>query len=110
MMGREVMWFADSPDVGLPECVCSWCGGVIGRDQVPVRITDLERDLEARFHLDCYKEVTIGGEDERQDEQCPNCGIVRWQATMRISQQRSVCICGYIWPNVLATDKVIRGR
>jgi hypothetical protein len=43
--------------------------------------------------------------DECQDDQCPKCGMVRWQATMRIDQQRSACICGYIWPNVLATDK-----
>jgi hypothetical protein len=59
MMGKTWRWFADSPDVGLPECICSWCGEVIERDQVPVRLTDLERDLEARFHLTCYKISTI---------------------------------------------------
>lgn len=59
-MGKTTWrWFADSPDVGLPECVCSWCGGVIERDQVPMRLTDLERNLEARFHLTCYKISTI---------------------------------------------------
>lgn len=50
-------WFSDSPDAGLPGCICSWCGAMITENVVPVRVFDVERNLEARFHPRCYAEV-----------------------------------------------------
>lgn len=52
-------WFHDSPDVGVPTCICSWCGKPIERG-VPIRLywertrTDV---LEARFHDACMGPV-----------------------------------------------------
>lgn len=66
----KIRWFGDSPDAGLPECVCSLCGKVIGtpwgesEDEFPIRAFDTERNLEARFHIACFSKVTglnIGG-------------------------------------------------
>lgn len=71
---EQIQWFETSPDAGLPECICSLCGKVIGTpwweqdeeesDEIPIRLFDTDRNLEARFHLDCFAKVTgtrIGG-------------------------------------------------
>lgn len=65
----KIRWFEDSPDAGLPECICSLCGEVIGtpwwensgaedKGDFPIRAFDTERNLEARFHIDCFSKVT----------------------------------------------------
>lgn len=51
---KRIKWFKESPDTGLPECLCSLCSKMIGKDEVPIRLFDEENDLEARFHHACY--------------------------------------------------------
>lgn len=52
----ELKWFSDSPDMGSPECICSYvpCSGVIS--EVPVRIFR-EDGKELRFHFKCFDTV-----------------------------------------------------
>ena len=45
----ELAWFDDSPDTGHPDCICSYCGRVIGEDEVPVRMFKHAENKEARF-------------------------------------------------------------
>ena len=45
--------FADSPDAGHPDCLCSRCGLRIYDDEIPIRFF-AENDLEYRFHHECY--------------------------------------------------------
>jgi hypothetical protein len=55
----SLAWFWDSPNVGHPACVCSWCGKVIERG-VPIRLyrqIDAIEVLEARFHDACCEPV-----------------------------------------------------
>lgn len=52
-------WFTDSPDVGSPTCVCSWCSRLIERG-VPIRLyreIAPREVLEARFHDACCEPV-----------------------------------------------------
>jgi hypothetical protein len=70
----EERWSDLSPKEGTEECVCSWCGKMIGRDErdpfwedhieycggcdvcdMPIRMwkTDLGKTLELRFHINC---------------------------------------------------------
>lgn len=49
-------WFSDSPDIGR-HCICSVCGHPITKG-VPVRVYDESRNMEARFHIACYNEVS----------------------------------------------------
>lgn len=44
--------FANSPDAGHPDCICSRCGEPIGEEVIPIRVfTDDNR--EYRYHPDC---------------------------------------------------------
>lgn len=54
-MLAPVTWFADSPDAGDPKCLCSFCYDLITEEQAPaIRVFDTEKNLEARFHQECY--------------------------------------------------------
>jgi|SRR5215468_423725 len=57
----QIWWFTDSPDPGSGECICSFCHEKIdesGKDgTTPIRITNLEKNVEARFHQDCFEKV-----------------------------------------------------
>jgi hypothetical protein len=36
---HRIKWFENSsPDVGEPDCICSWCGKQIGEDECPPRL------------------------------------------------------------------------
>jgi len=55
----SLSWFENSPDVGEPTCLCSWCGLVIERG-VPIRLYRTIMDdevLEARLHDACCEPV-----------------------------------------------------
>lgn len=55
----DLRWSTDSPDVGDPECLCSWCGTPIMRG-TPIRLyweRSPENVLEARFHDACCEPV-----------------------------------------------------
>lgn len=59
-VGKMMAWFFDSPDTGLPECICSYCELVIrgeDEDPVPIRLFDNESKMEARFHPACWLEI-----------------------------------------------------
>jgi hypothetical protein len=77
-------WSDISPGEGTEECVCSWCGKMIGRDEWdPAREDHIDyctgceicelavrmwkddpehpgKKLELRFHGKCYIHVTVG--------------------------------------------------
>lgn len=58
--------FDDSPDAGLPECICSRCGQVIGEETVPIRLFVLHgakdrHGCEYRYHPTCVG-IEIGAE------------------------------------------------
>lgn len=38
--------FADSPDAGWPECICSRCGKMITEDEIPLRLWTTNNDGE----------------------------------------------------------------
>lgn len=59
---QKILKFRDSPDAGLPECICSLCGLVIPEEDVPVRVTNRADNWELRFHWDCY--VKFGDIDD----------------------------------------------
>lgn len=57
----KLEWFADSPNLGHPDCTCSLCRKPISRDDIIVRVWDwwpLPAEptavIEARFHVECY--------------------------------------------------------
>jgi hypothetical protein len=53
--GQTIRWFADSPDAGEPNCLCSLCGKLIEEDDSPIRcVVVYPEDREARFHFACY--------------------------------------------------------
>jgi hypothetical protein len=72
-------WSDISPEEGTEECVCSWCGKMIGRDEAdPVWEDHIEycigcevceiavrlwppgpQTLEVRFHTKCFNEVVV---------------------------------------------------
>lgn len=57
----KITWFRDSPDVGDPTCICSWCGQPIGEREAPiVRLFDSDAGTEARFHRRCTGVVLPG--------------------------------------------------
>lgn len=57
--------FTDSPDVGLPECICSRCGKPIGEDEVPIRVWPADQSYEYRFHPACLGFQTFADHDHR---------------------------------------------
>lgn len=59
MTQPTITWFQDSPDAGLPECVCSLCGQMIRLEDIPIRAFNPQTNLEARFHFDCFKSSGI---------------------------------------------------
>jgi hypothetical protein len=72
-------WSDISPEEGTEECVCSWCGKMIGRDEAdPVWEDHIEycvgcevceiavrtwrpdpESLELRFHVKCFNQVIV---------------------------------------------------
>lgn len=53
---ENVTWFSSSPDVGTPECICSYCGKQIPEEDAPIlRVFRGEGEVteEARFCSDC---------------------------------------------------------
>jgi len=49
----ELAYFNNSPDAGTPDCVCSYCGFVIGENEVPLRILSESGNTEARLCENC---------------------------------------------------------
>jgi hypothetical protein len=74
-------WSDISPEEETEECVCSWCGKMIGRDEAdPVWADHIEhcvgcevceiavrlwrpgpQTLELRFHVKCFNRVIVTG-------------------------------------------------
>jgi hypothetical protein len=52
---KNLTFFANSPDAGHPDCLCSLCSQLITLDDVPVRLFRSIDNTEARFHLACFK-------------------------------------------------------
>lgn len=53
----KILKFHISPDVGMPDCICSLCRKVISEDEVPIRLFGLKWEL--RFHYECYIEFNL---------------------------------------------------
>ena len=59
------LWFAESPDTGHPDCICSLCREVIDQEEMPLRLfarassADPESALEARFHMACAEKAVL---------------------------------------------------
>ncbi len=51
----KLLWFRDSPDAGLSECICSLCRKVISAGEIPIRFFGTMG--EARFHEYCFTKV-----------------------------------------------------
>lgn len=49
----ELAWFEDSPDVGWPECICSYCGRQIKEEEMPIRFFRQSDNTEARLCENC---------------------------------------------------------
>lgn len=52
----SIIWFAQSPDAGALECLCSACWVLIGAEELPVRLWQRTADggaVEARFCERC---------------------------------------------------------
>lgn len=54
----DLLRFNDSPDAGMPECKCSYCGFVIGEDDFPFRFWPEDASWEIRLHLTCFEILT----------------------------------------------------
>ena len=54
----KITWFKDSPDAGEPACICSFCGKLLGEEEVPTRLFNTDNNTEARFHVICFGTVT----------------------------------------------------
>ena len=54
----KILKFRNSPNAGMPDCICSLCRKVISEDETPKRLFGLNanNNWEMRFHYDCYKE------------------------------------------------------
>lgn len=50
---NELAWFEDSPDAGWPECICSYCGGQIKEEEIPIRLFRESDKTEARLCENC---------------------------------------------------------
>lgn len=58
----DLAWFDTSPDAGDPDCICSYCGFVIPKDEIPIRLShkcNLQdcpcKNKEARLHQACFR-------------------------------------------------------
>jgi hypothetical protein len=49
----KLLWSQSSPSAGDPTCLCSACGKWISEDCLPIRLTDMRKNLEARFCDEC---------------------------------------------------------
>ena len=49
----ELAYFNISPDTGTQDCVCSYCGFVIGENEVPLRMFRKSDNTEARLCENC---------------------------------------------------------
>ena len=63
----DLAWFETSPDAGDPDCICSYCGFVITKDEVPIRLShDCHQEdcalkkREARLHQACFRLLVKG--------------------------------------------------
>lgn len=59
----KILKFRNSPDAGMPECICSLCRKVISEDEVPIRLFGLKWEL--RFHHNCYTKFNLIESTER---------------------------------------------
>ncbi len=60
--------FGDSPDAGLPDCLCSRCGLVIPETEVPVRAWPGNGSFEYRFHPACLGINSSNGPSAENDD------------------------------------------
>jgi hypothetical protein len=57
--------FQDSPDAGLPECICSRCGQGISEGEMPIRVfVDGGKGGEYRYHGACFGVVFPPDDDD----------------------------------------------
>jgi len=57
---QELTWFHDSPFVGEPECICSYCKEPITEEhEVPLRMWGDNSGLELRLHTYCARIVIV---------------------------------------------------
>lgn len=77
---NDLGWSTDSPDVGDPACICSWCGKPIERG-TPIRLywkRSPKDVLEARFHDACCEPVfgmkvqSLDDDDDDDDDWWPD--------------------------------------
>lgn len=60
----HILWYTDSPDVGDPNCVCSYapCRQPISEPEFALRLFRKEspasETVEARFHIRCWNKVS----------------------------------------------------
>jgi len=57
-------WFKDSPDTGMPECLCSYCGKMIESSEdsdepIPLRVFRESDNTELRLHWGCVGKVIV---------------------------------------------------
>jgi len=58
----DLPWYETNPDAGDPDCICSYCGFVIPKDEFSIRLShdcQLEdcpgKNKEARLHQACFR-------------------------------------------------------
>jgi hypothetical protein len=57
---QELTWFHDSPSIGDPKCICSYCKELITEeDEVPIRMWGEHSGIELRLHMYCARLVIV---------------------------------------------------
>lgn len=51
--------FTDSPDAGHPDCICSRCGSVIAKKEMPLRAFNQKNNTEYRYCESCQTKMGI---------------------------------------------------
>lgn len=49
----ELAYFDNSPDAGTQDCICSYCGFMIGENEIPWRLFRKSDNTEARLCENC---------------------------------------------------------
>jgi len=62
----ELAYFDDSPDTGTQDCICSYCGFMIGENEVPWRLFRKSDNTEARLCENCQGILNKQSNDHRQ--------------------------------------------
>jgi len=55
----QLAWFEDSPDAGDPACICSYCGNIIGAQELCFRLHNRAEGLEARLCDNCLRQLDL---------------------------------------------------